>query len=53
MREILFRAKRLDNSEWVQGFFNKWAVCDGSENNYHYYIQLLDENGRQDGQTKR
>ena len=48
MREILFRGKRLDNGEWVQGFFNKWAVYDESENNYHHYIQPLDENGRLD-----
>ena len=48
MREILFRGKRLDNGEWVQGFFNKWSVYDESENNYHHYIQPLDENGRLD-----
>ena len=24
MREILFRAKRIDNSEWVEGYYCKW-----------------------------
>ena len=28
MREILFRAKRLDNGEWVEGFFSG-ETCDG------------------------
>ena len=28
MREILFRAKRIDNSEWVEGYFviGKWYL---------------------------
>lgn len=24
MREILFKAKRLDNGEWVEGYYCKW-----------------------------
>ena len=24
MREILFRAKRIDNGEWVEGYYCKW-----------------------------
>lgn len=32
MREILFRGKRIDNGEWVEGYFyrkkHKWQGCD-------------------------
>lgn len=24
MREILFRAKRIDNGEWIEGYYCKW-----------------------------
>ena len=38
-REILFKAKRIDNGEWAEGFY---TYCDGK-----YYIRLLtDENSR-------
>jgi uncharacterized phage protein (TIGR01671 family) len=32
MREILFRGKRLDNGEWVEGYY----VCIGGK--YHYIL---------------
>lgn len=32
MREILFRGKRVDNGEWVEGYY----VCVG--NKYHYIL---------------
>ena len=28
MREILFRAKRIDNSEWVEGYYTKLKWCN-------------------------
>ena len=31
MREILFKAKRLDNGEWVEGYYQKRFDLDGSE----------------------
>lgn len=38
-REILFKAKRIYNGEWVEGFY---TYCDGK-----YYIRLLtDENSQ-------
>lgn len=30
-REILFKAKRLDNGEWVEGYYQKRFDLDGSE----------------------
>ena len=30
-REILFRGKRIDNSEWVEGYFNKWPCVSWKE----------------------
>lgn len=33
MREILFRGQRLDNGEWVEGFYieDKWGDSSGNE----------------------
>lgn len=28
MREILFRAKRIDNGEWVEGYYTKLKWCN-------------------------
>lgn len=38
MREILFRGKRADNDEWVNGHY---AKCRGR----HYILPLCNENG--------
>lgn len=35
MREILFRGKRIDNGEWVEGFY---VLCRG----HHYILQSCD-----------
>lgn len=35
MREILFRSKRLDNGEWVQGDYDKWRENIYITENYH------------------
>ena len=29
MREILFRGKRIDNGEWVEGFYNRTWLTNG------------------------
>ena len=36
MREILFKAKRIDNGEWVYG---NYAFCDCYEKQKHYIFQ--------------
>lgn len=36
MREILFRGKRVDNGEWVEGFFWKDIWGDGESCYIHY-----------------
>lgn len=62
MREILFRGKRLDNGEWVEGgYFFHYGECrivaEGTVNDYiiHYPVDsatvgqftgLLDKNGK-------
>ena len=37
MREYLFRGKRVDNDEWVEGYYVKAQKLDGS-NKYEYFI---------------
>ena len=46
MREILFKAKRLDNGEWVQGAYvkrEKWKWAEGK--NVTHFILVQDEYG--------
>lgn len=38
MREILFRAKRIDNGEWVEGYYTKLKWC-----NNIIYVAIPDE----------
>mgnify|MGYP003294498871 CR=1 FL=1 len=38
MREILFKAKRIDNGEWVEGFLYKQVAID---NQLHYAIEVI------------
>lgn len=37
MREILFKAKRKDNSEWVEGYYQKRFDLDGSEQHFIFW----------------
>ena len=39
MREIIFRAKRVDNGEWVEGFYFCMVHDDGSH--VHHFIMPL------------
>ena len=36
MREFLFRGKRLDNGEWVQGFYYQAKLCRSDKELCHY-----------------
>ena len=36
-REILFKAKRLDNGEWVEGYYQKRFDLDGSEQHFIFW----------------
>lgn len=40
MREILFRGKRVDNGEWVEGYYacESNHACFANELKYHHYI---------------
>ena len=44
MREIFFRGKRLDNGEWVEGFYNHLPCGRFGED--EHMIQTVLENGR-------
>lgn len=44
MREILFRGKRMDNGEWVEGFYNH--IPRGRFMKDEHLIQTILENGR-------
>ena len=46
MREILFRGKRLDNGEWVLGYFCEFANNRTGEQ--ESYIQTVKQDGRID-----
>lgn len=37
MREILFKAKRKDNGEWVEGYYQKRFDLDGSEQHFIFW----------------
>lgn len=44
MREILFRGKRVDNGEWVEGYYVFRGVeCGGKDT--HHFILVHDEYG--------
>lgn len=43
MREILFRGKRVDNGEWVQGTYYHQTEFYGDKCDYHYIIETCDE----------
>lgn len=43
MREILFKAKRVDNGEWVEGAYYKQTEWYGDPCEYHYIITSKDE----------
>ena len=62
MREILFRAKRLDNGEWVEGYLyrleetlNPFIMCKNRNgesfevdpSTFCQYTGLTDKNGKQ------
>lgn len=44
MREILFRGKRIDNGEWVEGFYNH--IPYGRFGKDEHMIQTVLENGK-------
>ena len=44
MREIIFRGKRLDNGEWVEGFYNH--IPNGRFGTDEHMIQTIKENGK-------
>lgn len=39
MREILFKAKRKDNGEWVEGYYQKRFDLDGSEQHFIFLVK--------------
>lgn len=39
IRESLCKAKRVDNNEWIEGFYYKtWNYVDGKKQDIHYII---------------
>ena len=44
-REILFRGKRIDNGEWVNGYVTRIKRADDNGNAESYYFNALDELG--------
>ncbi len=61
MREIIFRGRRIDNSEWVEGYFYKswdncfilWGSVNGMPSHTEVYPEtvgqftgMLDKNGK-------
>lgn len=57
MREILFKAKRVDNGEWVYGYYmdrhgseiieqGTWHIFEIDENTICQYTGLTDKNGK-------
>ncbi len=44
MREILFRGKRIDNDEWVEGFYYSYPPI----NRMRYWLDLLNHYGDAD-----
>ena len=53
MREILFKGKRLNNGEWVEGYYvEKTLVHAGNKSKKHFYILNLSGNLEEvDGET--
>lgn len=56
MKEILFKAKRIDNGKWVYGYYmdrhgceiiekGTWLIFDVDENTICQYTGLTDKNG--------
>lgn len=43
MREILFRGRRIDNSEWVEGFYS--YCTDGDKLSHRIYISFAETYG--------
>ena len=40
MREILFKAKRLDNGKWVEGYYYSYETLECFEKGYKYHYIL-------------
>ena len=45
MRDILFKAKRIDNGEWVEGFVSYPHSTDTEKGVESYYFMEVDERG--------